>query len=53
MPGKDKQVRPRNPRDSKLVWLLAALGEFLLTVAICNGASSMQDTTEPIWPTKD
>jgi hypothetical protein len=31
----------------------AALAAFAIAAAICNGATPTQDTTEPIWPTKE
>ena len=53
MPNSAQKVRPNNTRCDKLTRLAAALGAFAIAATICNGATPTQDTTEPIWPTKD
>jgi hypothetical protein len=36
-----------------LSFLAAALGAFMVAGSICSGAAPTQETTEPIWPTKE
>lgn len=40
-------------RSDRLGFLATALGVLTVAAAICNGAVSTQETTEPIWPTKE
>src|SRR6516225_142645 len=47
-----QMVQPNNSRSDQLGFLAAALGAFMVAASICNGAVPTQDTTEPIWPTK-
>ena len=48
-----QEPRLHNARTHQLGFLTAALGAFAIAAAICNGATPTQDTTEPIWPTKE
>src|ERR1700756_1590252 len=48
-----QELRLHDARTHELGFLAAALGAFVIVAAICNGATPTQDTTEPIWPTKE
>jgi len=48
-----QELRLHDARTHELGFLAAALGAFAIAAAICNGATPTQDTTEPIWPTKE
>jgi CubicO group peptidase (beta-lactamase class C family) len=48
-----QQLRLDDARNHKLGFLVAGLGAFAITAAICNGATPTQDATEPVWPTKE
>jgi hypothetical protein len=48
-----QKVWPNNSRSDKLVFLVAALCAYIVAAPICSGAVSIQDATEPIWPTKE
>jgi CubicO group peptidase (beta-lactamase class C family) len=48
-----QELRLHNARTHELGFLAAALGAFAIAAAICNGATPTEDTTEPIWPTKE
>src|ERR1700740_596393 len=48
-----QELRLHDARGDKVRFLAAALGAFAIAAAICNGATPPQDTTEPIWPTKE
>jgi CubicO group peptidase (beta-lactamase class C family) len=48
-----QELRLHDARTHELGFLAAALGAFVIAAAICNGATPTQDTTEPIWPTKE
>jgi hypothetical protein len=48
-----QELRLHDARNHKLGFLAAGLGAFAIAAAICNGATPPQDTTEPIWPTKE
>ena len=53
MPSDAQKVRPNNSRRAKLVFLAAVLGASMFPIAICRGATTTQNATEPIWPTKE
>ena len=53
MTGSAQELRLHDARSDKLGFLAAALGAFAISAAICNGATPTQDTTEPLWPTKE
>jgi hypothetical protein len=48
-----QELRLHDARNHKLGFLAAGLGALTISAAICNGATPHQDTTEPIWPTKE
>ena len=48
-----QKVWPNNSRSEKLVFLVAALGAYIVAAPICTGAAPTQDAKEPIWPTKE
>jgi CubicO group peptidase (beta-lactamase class C family) len=48
-----QELRLHDARTHELGFLAAALGAFAIAAAICNGVTPTQDTTEPIWPTKE
>ena len=48
-----QKVWPNNSRSEKLVFLVAALGAYIVAAPICSGVSPTQVATEPIWPTKE
>src|SRR5258708_26426241 len=48
-----QELRLHDARNHKLGFLAAGLGGFAIAAATCNGATPPQDTTEPIWPTKE
>lgn len=48
-----QELRLHDARTHELGFLAAALGAFAIAAAICNGATPTQETTEPIWPTKE
>jgi CubicO group peptidase (beta-lactamase class C family) len=48
-----QELRLHDARTHELGFFAAALGAFAIAAAICNGATPTQDTTEPIWPTKE
>jgi len=53
MPNTTQKVRPNNSRSDKLAFRAAVLGALMFPIAICSGAASTQNATEPIWPTKE
>jgi CubicO group peptidase (beta-lactamase class C family) len=48
-----EEIRLHNAGSEKMGFLTAALGAFMVAAAICDGGPPAQDTTEPIWPTKE
>ena len=46
-------VRLHDARSYKLRFWAAALGSFTITAASCNAVTPTEDTTGPIWPTKE
>ena len=53
MPNNAQKVWPNNSRSEKMVFVVAALGAYLVATPICRGAAPTQGATEPTWPTKE
>jgi len=47
------ELRLHDAWSHRLNFFAAALGVIAISAAICNGAGPTQDTTEPVWPTKE
>ena len=53
MEANAQELRLGDAGSHRLSFFAAALGVIAISAAICNGASPNQDTTGPVWPTKE
>src|SRR5258706_13214026 len=53
MPNNAQKVWPNNSRSEKLVFLVAALGAYIVATPIFSGTAPTEDATETGWPTTE